>query len=435
MNPQLPGEEWKRTQPDLVVYRPTRFGESDNENEHLLVARTPRGDLLAFWMSATREDSLDERIVCARSADDGRTWSAPQWLDGPRGGDGLIASRAFPIYSRSGRIYCFYNKSVGLIDNSRGMTAVMRCLYSDDDGYTWKPGGDIPFRRTKIDHPDPRVPCNWFAWQPPIRDAQGRWVTGFTRRASPTYLADCLRRPPGLTSNWGHWAWFESQCELMRFENLDEGPDPQQLQITFLPDDPHCLRVPLPDQPLVSYAHEPTIALLPDGRLFLVMRTWTGRIYYSVSSDNGHTWRPPQVLRQRDGGAEMLQPKSGSPLYRMKDGRYLLFYHHNDGTANGGTGPGDYLRNRWPLYVALGEYRPAAQQPVWFSPPQVFATTDGIPKPPVDPQGDTALTEVGDYTSFTEDHAGRVLWYPDRKHFLLGKYIADDLLSNLHVPA
>lgn len=206
------------------------------------------------------------------------------------------------------------------------------------------------------------------------------------------------------------------------------------LRTTFLPDGPAALRVPHPGQPVVSYAQEPATALLPDNRLFTVMRTWTGRIYYSLSEDDGHTWQKPEPLRHRDGGDEMLQPKSGCPLYTMRDGRYLLFYHDNDGTAHGGTGPGDYLRNRWPLYLALGEYRPRARQPIWFSRPSEFATTNGIGRPPVDDKGATAHNELGDYTSFTEDEAGRILWYPQCKHFLLGKVVTDEFLAEMRVP-
>ena len=48
------------------------------------------------------------------------------------------------------------------------------------------------------------------------------------------------------------------------------------------------------------------------------MRTVTGRIWYSVSEDDGHSWREPEVLRYRDGGAEVLHPKSPDPLYRLE---------------------------------------------------------------------------------------------------------------------
>jgi hypothetical protein len=421
-------EEWRRTEPDFVVYRPKAFARPDYENQHLIVNRTPIGDLLAIWTSATRENYVDQRVVCARSTDQGKTWSEPQVVDGPENDDDHIASWAAPVVSRVGRIYLFYNKYTGIQDRSPGNTGVMRCRYSDDDGHTWVMGCDIPMRRTEIDHPDPRVPCSWIMWQNPIRDPQERVVVGFTRRASHMY------QPTGIPDWETQWWWFMSQCEIVRFDNIDGGPHPKDLKLTFLPDDPTVLRVAHPKQPLVSYAQEPAIVFLPDRRLFLVMRTWAGRIYYSVSDDDGHTWRRPEPLRHWDGGDEMLQPKSGSPLYRMQDGRFLLFYHNNDGTAHGGTGPGDYLRNRWPLFLALGEYRAEAYQPIWFSRPKAFATTDGIGKPSIDEVGRTALNEVGDYTSFTEDEAGRILWYPDRKHFLLGKYITNEFLADMHIP-
>ena len=55
----------------------------------------------------------------------------------------------------------------------------------------------------------------------------------------------------------------------MRLDNIDEGPDPPGIKSNFMPED-------------------------------------------------------PSALRYRDEGREMLQPKSGAPLYRMEDGRFLL---------------------------------------------------------------------------------------------------------------
>ncbi len=34
----------------------------------------------------------------------------------------------------------------------------------------------------------------------------------------------------------------------------------------------------------------------------------------------------------------------------------------------------------------------------------------------------------------TEHPGKRVFWYPDRKHFLLGKVISDELLADMRVP-
>ena len=74
-------DDWKRTQPDLVMYLPRRPGANDCENEHVLVVVTPRGDLFAVWVQATYESAWDNRTVYARSKDRGKTWSQPQPLD------------------------------------------------------------------------------------------------------------------------------------------------------------------------------------------------------------------------------------------------------------------------------------------------------------------------------------------------------------------
>ena len=75
----------------------------------------------------------------------------------------------------------------------------------------------------------------------------------------------------------------------------------------------------------------------------------------------------------------------------------------------------------------MGEFRADAHQPVWFSRPMQILDTDGITLPP------KKTAEIGTYTSLTEWRGRRILWYPDRKHFLLGKYISDELLADLEV--
>ena len=49
----------------------------------------------------------------------------------------------------------------------------------------------------------------------------------------------------------------------------------------------------------------------------------------------------------------MLQPVCPAPMVKLRDGRYVLLYHNNDGTANGGTGPNASLKNRTPLWIAV----------------------------------------------------------------------------------
>ena len=69
------------------------------------------------------------------------------------------------------------------------------------------------------------------------------------------------------------------------------------------------------------------------------------------------------------------------------------------------------------------------RRPQQVSPDVVSAfLTDGVA---IGPKG---TSEIATYTSLTEWRGERILWYPDRKYFLLGKRITDDWLSSMIVP-
>ena len=422
--------EWRRSCPDIVVYLPQGDAVadpelSDTDNEHFLVFESPGGDLLAMWTQSSCEGRGDNHVALARSAD-GANWSRPMWIAGTHyGADELQASWGFPVVSRQGRLYCFYTKELPVVDNNRQGCGSMGCAISDDDGHTWRPGPDIDLPRNRYDNPDPAYPKNWIVWQKPIRDRLGRWVVGYTQTTSKAVFTPASK-------DWPNW---DSRCAFMRFENIDDGPDPEDMRITWLPEDGEGLAVPARNYPHISVSQEPSLALLPDGRLFVTMRTMTGYIWYSVSDDDGASWREPRALRYRDGGAMVKQPIAPCPVYALRDGRYLLVYHNNDGRL----GPYDQFKERWdcnqanfnrrPAFVAVGEYRPRAEQPLWFSQPLQVLDTDGVPIGPKN------TAEIATYTSLTEAKGRRVLWYPDRKYYLLGKILSDDVLAGLTVPA
>jgi len=415
-------DDWERTEPDYVVYLPTAPGGPDEYADHIHVFDTPGGDRMCIWTQGSHESAPDCRIVGARSGDGGRTWSPCEVLAEGRAPN-LVCGLAFPLVSRSGRLYCLYNRHEGVADLGT-WAGPLRVLVSDDDGYTWDDTGvDIPFRRTAYDHPDPRVPPMCIVWQPPIRDGQDRLVVGFSRWSSHMVY------PRPLGGNRNH---LDTQCELMRFDNIDAGPDADDIEVTWLPDAEGTIRVSCGIEPDAergySLAEEPAVVLLPDGRLWMNMRTVTGRIWYTVSDDDGHTWRETEVLRYRDGGDEVLHPKSPDPLYRLQDGRYLLFYHNRDGHDQGDTGPWD-MEARRPVWVAVGEFRPEAHQPLWFSEPELLMDTQRVRA------GVTRLTWLAMYASLTERAGERVLWYADRKQFVLGRRIGDDLLADMRAPA
>lgn len=414
--------EMARSQPDYIVYVPKSIDGStfDTGNEHFLVTDAPDGAMMAVWTQSTREGAGDHRVMFSRSTDEGVTWAPPLRLAGPRWpGDGKIASWGYPLVSKSGRIYVVWNQYRGPVDTSNQFTGTMDCVYSDDLGKTWSAPATIPMKRSPHDHWDPEVASNWIVWQLPMRDLRGRWFVGFTR-----WLSVAVRRVPRTQKTWT----AESVVEFMRYENIDDDPAPEKIEISWSAWGERALRVPHNDDPLLSVAQEPSIVRLPDQRLFCTMRTMTGYIWYSLSADDGETWCSPRPLLRKDCGLPILQPIFGCPIYQLADGRYLLIHHNNDGRLNG-CEPEDSRINRRPCFAALGEYRPGADQPIWFSQSKQLMDNDNVKLGPR--QG----IDIGGYTSFTTRGGNNVFWHPERKFFLLGKKITPEFLAELVVPA
>lgn len=411
-------DDWTRTEPDLVVYLPTKPPFAEEASDHVLVDVTPGGDLLAIWTSATVQGAHDYCVVHARSTDDGVTWTTPDPIAAPEK-LGNYCNFGWPVISKSGRIYVFYNFAPGIGEGF--INGIMRCKYSDDDGHTWIDGGvEIPYRRSKFDHPDPSVLSRCIVWQKPIRDARDRPIVPLTRSTA------AFVKPPSKDKNT-----LESRCEFIRYDNIDDGPDPKDIELTFLPDDEDLIWVPVTFEPEASegytFCQEPGIVLLPDGRLFTEMRTINGQIWYTVSDDGGHTFRPTEILRFKDDGNPVLNPCAPSPMFRLDDGRFLLFMQNHDGYGYGGHGPSD-LNSRRPQFFVVGEFRPDAHQPVWFSDPKMIFDTQNVGVFP------HFYKWLSMYASLTEHSGRRKFWYADRKTFVLGRHITDKMLDDMTVP-
>ena len=408
-------EEWQRTNPDLLVYVPQKPGGLDHTNQHFNVAATPSGAFLATWTSATRESSPDQRVVFSRTIDRGKTWSKPELLDGPKPDDPPgtgLASWQFLILGPR-RIWCFYNKNIGIDDARTADTGVLRSRYSDDDGVTWSETHDYPIAPNAISHPDPGIPPTWIVYQNPNVTPGGHVLAGFTRWASNAVDPDV--------------GMFERASEIcfLRFENILSEPDPGKLIVTTWPKSPHGLSVPNPFRPGINTAQEPTVQAFTDKRLIVLMRTLRGRIYYALSEDDGRTWDEPRPLRYSPNGKPLLNPMAPCPLYKLRDGRYLLVFYNNDGSGHGGRGPTDSINVRNPAYITIGREVADRDRPIRFGPPKLFASTDWTPI-----SGTDTGTQVAAYCSLVEDQGERILFYPDRKHFLLGRYLTDEWLAD-----
>ena len=71
-------------------------------------------------------------------------------------------------------------------------------------------------------------------------------------------------------------------------------------------------------------------------------------------------------------------------------------------------------------FACARNFKAGADQPVWFDEPKFFMDHNGVSlgKPGTNGRLDLAL-----YSSFTVRHGQPVLWYPERKFFLLGRYL------------
>ena len=418
------------TEPDYVVYVPSSLDHAANDrgNEHFLVFDGPDGSLMTTWTQAwvSMEKGNVNRIVFSRSEDEGGTWSPPVLVAGPRDRDdpAHMASWGFPMVSRSGRIYAIYNQNRGVKGWILFHTGTMAGTYSDDGGRTWAEPQEIPMPRSPYDDPEGEIPPEWIVWQRPMRDLAGGYFAGYSHWLHPSVAH---------LKEIDDWTQIESVVEFMRFENVDEDPEPSDLSIRFSAWGEQALRVPHRDVPHLSVVQEPSIVRLPDQRLFCVMRTCTGYIWWSQSSDDGENWCSPRPLLNRDFGWPLQNPVGPDPIYRLSDGRYIILYHNNrGGKAAGGTSD---AVPREPLYLSLGEFRLGADQPVWFSDPKLFMATGGTGVDGVERDlGAPGSGSLSMYASFTNRDGEDVLWYPDSKFFLLGKRITGEFLADLDVP-
>lgn len=385
------------TKPDFIVYVPQVNPEKlgDCYNDHFQVFEGLSGILFATTCQATCEGALDQHITFFRSYDRGKTWSEPKVLAGPKTfhSNSPIASWGFAMVSKSGRIYVLYNQyQEGKVSTNRQHTGLMAGIYSDDLGDTWSSPQLIPLPRSSYDSPDETIPPEWVVWQHPLRLGEhGKYLVGVTRYVAPQYHDKC-----------------RTVTEFIRFENIDDDPEPKDIITKWFMTDDKALSKGL-------YCEEPSIVKLPDGRLFALMRTGIGYPCWSVSEDLGETWSLPEILRDRDDGRPYLHPVSPCPIYDWKgetsgSGYYFAFIHNRFDFEAGSP-----WQNRGPLYLIAGAYQEGARQPIWFGEPQLF-----INRP----------SSNSFYTSMTMIDGNPVLWYPDQKFYLLGRFIDESWFKN-----
>ena len=410
------------THPDYVVFVPDQpydiskrnpAKRGDSYNDHFQVLDDPkRGLLYAFWTQATKEATADQHIAFAKSSDNGRTWTKPLLIAGsetikvPR----LVASWQQPMLSKSGRLYCLWNQQT----TSRGPHVGMifgSC--SDDAGESWSPPKLVKFgHRPDLAGRDLAKPPSWCNWQRPLRLAKdGRFFVGSSIHGVP---------PGGKNSR--------TRVEFWRFENIDDDPKVENIRISCFAVNEKALDAdmvdgggarlfpPKPENKSGAAIEEAGIVKLPDGRLFALCRSSVGYPVWSVSADGGETWSVPKILRDRDGGRPFLHPRSPCPIYDWKgpeagSGYYFALVHDLfDFHAPRASQP------RATLYLIAGRFNPTAEQPIEFVRRSIFSPR---------------IVGNSCYSSYTCVNGKGVLWYNDRKFFLLGREIGAEFFEGV----
>jgi hypothetical protein len=231
------------------------------------------GSLLAGWTDfyGGGRDDAPARILAARSRDGGRTWDAPFTLQ-ENTGDENVMSVSF-LRSGTGDLLFFYLEKNSLSD----LDVMVR--RSSDDGQSWgkplrvteDPGYHVMNNARVIQLRSGRILC-------PIAFTEEVWTENEEFRTTAFYSDDDGR------------TWRRSRDWLAA---------PQR------------------------GAMEPGLVELVDGRILQIIRTQMGRIWHSVSSDQGATWTEAEPWT-------VEAPEAPSTLVQIPNSNELLLIYNPD---------------------------------------------------------------------------------------------------------
>jgi hypothetical protein len=322
------------------------------------VCVTQRGSWLVSF-TCGKDGGMDHYVALRRSTDRGRTWESRRVVRDPDDPFDCEMGQLFAVPGAR-RIYQFHivkNRTFGIRFGRLVFTV------SDDDGRTWN-GPDGPDGYFEVNPPAYRLAPNNYGWHlmaPGRVLSHGEFILPMNVSTDPRPFAE-----------------IRSEAVFLISPNILTERDPRKLRFDFYPRPPSGVAAPIRTKPGESLAQEPQVVELSDKRLFCVMRTGNGCVYYTVSEDAARTWRnPAEPLLDRDGGQPVLNPNCAVPLTKLSRGRYALLHCNNDGTYGGGKSPFDAARNRNPVYVSIGREAPGAKQPLEFCRPRLLCSIDG----------------------------------------------------------
>lgn len=270
-----------------------------------------------------RRDDLYDNVYLRWSADNGRTWSEPQevkhhwqtesgvmrtWRDG--GGWGIYVDPERDVMVR------LYNEAVLPTDyvHEERKHGTVHYAISKDGGRSNAFEGQVIQKGDKYHERHP-VPGVWMGHNA----LQIGGVTAIPIRNQRGQILQPVDIPPlgpdGEMVNPGGGPSYHNTGVLIGTWTADNRLE-WELSQMVIADPARTTRGNM----------ETTLALLPDGRVLMVLRgsnanrpELPGYRWHSVSEDDGYTWTPPQPWRY-DGGAAFFSPSSSSLLVRHSSG-------------------------------------------------------------------------------------------------------------------
>lgn len=304
------------------------------KNESNCTVFFENGTWLTTWSQGRAEGHDDQRIVCARSHDCGRTWSEPATIYPPGSPCEERAAYGIPfVVPATQRVYVFFFS--GRDPHQPGH---LNFVYSDDYAKTWS----TPRQIALPDRPVNVMRGQYHGWvnHPPVMMPSGEVI--FT--VSVNMLLGMARR---------HWQLSPAEVFVVRCDNILMETDPDRLSFTLLPESQRGIRADtyryfrnsaltrllnvfggLPEEMAWNF-QEMTVVPLADGRWLGVGRTCLGSPGFTLSHDLGRTWTPVEQLCDRPGGKPIEHPMTMCPIARTSDGRIVLLFTNNDGTQRG----------------------------------------------------------------------------------------------------
>lgn len=232
-----------------------------------------------------------QEVFCVRSDDEGRTWSDPEpVLSLPRSGK-WFAWSPHGLYDNRQELHLF------LLDMTDPGMSFWHTRRSSETGQ-W----------SVLKHVGACSPQN-----NPIQLRSGRILVpiGYIR---PKFLphekesenAEDRPRWDTATGRWEIVAYYSDD----RGETWRHSEKPIRVEVPIdYPHSPH------------NGGYEPVVAELGDGRVWMVIRTQTGHLHESFSSDGGETWSPPRATG-------FVSSDSPASVLRLANGDMVLVWNN-----------------------------------------------------------------------------------------------------------